>query len=72
MNVSGNSRRPAAHEAAAGMGWLRTIVHSVANWHGGKPPYQARSSLLNDHVRKDIGVSRADAWRQARKPSWQD
>ncbi|HWA48880.1 MAG TPA: DUF1127 domain-containing protein [Dongiaceae bacterium] len=30
--------------------------------------YQLR--MMSDHMRKDIGISRADAWREGRKPFW--
>ena len=27
---------------------------------------------LSDHMRKDIGISSADAWREARRPFWRE
>lgn len=27
--------------------------------------------MMSDHMCKDIGISRADAWREGRKPFWQ-
>ncbi len=34
---------------------------------------QRRALLsLNDHLLKDIGVSRAEAWLEGQKPFWQD
>lgn len=33
--------------------------------------HQRRTLLeLNDHLLKDIGVSRADAWAEGQKPFW--
>ena len=31
---------------------------------------RTRLAQLNDHLLKDIGLSRADAWREAAKPFW--
>ncbi len=34
---------------------------------------QRRALLgLNDHLLKDIGVSRAEAWMEGQKPFWRD
>jgi len=48
------------------------IIRAVAELFRGKDAPRSRPSLLSDHVRKDIGVSRADIWRQGRKPCWLD
>ena len=44
-------------------------VITVAGW---QIRSRQRTALrrLNDHMLKDIGVTRADAWREAAKPFW--
>jgi uncharacterized protein YjiS (DUF1127 family) len=47
----------------------RTLSARLAEWLDRR---QQRRALLqlNDQLLKDIGLSRADAWQEARKPFW--
>ena len=68
--------RPAAqpvsfpHKTHVGDILLR-LFESLAKWQ-----QRARSRrdlmALDDHLLKDIGLSRADAWQEADKPFWRD
>lgn len=33
---------------------------------------RAHLDRLGDHMLKDLGISRADAWREVRKPFWRE
>lgn len=57
--------RPVTCEPAQRPGLLAT----VQLWLERHRQRQALLSL-NDHMLKDIGVSRADAWQEAHKPFW--
>jgi uncharacterized protein YjiS (DUF1127 family) len=47
---------------------LTTVVEGWIERHR-----QRRALLeLSDHMLKDIGIGRADAWLEGRKPFWQD
>ncbi|MDO3722886.1 DUF1127 domain-containing protein [Marinobacter sp. chi1] len=47
------------------------MIRRVARWHMN---WRTRTQLarLPDHMLKDIGVSRADAEREAQKPFWKE
>lgn len=62
---------------------LPRLVPGAAPRSGGRAGFLAQAQLwlerraqrrtlltMNDHLLKDIGVSRADAWREASKPFW--
>lgn len=50
---------------------LTRLVGTIEGWIERRR--QRRALLqLNDHMLKDIGVSRADAWREGAKPFWRD
>lgn len=54
-----------------------TRATRVTRWLERLEVWQRRSSgrreltKLSDHMLKDIGISRADAWHEAKKPFWQ-
>jgi uncharacterized protein YjiS (DUF1127 family) len=45
--------------------WLRALGHMVERW-------QQRQTLieLDDHIVRDVGISREQAVREAQKPFW--
>lgn len=54
---------------AAGMAvWLLTVIDSFAQRAGSR----RELGRLTDGLLKDIGISRADVWRESRKPFWRD
>lgn len=71
-NRSGNTNCAAASRAAAsGLGRsFRSILNRLARW---RERYEQRTHLasMNERMLKDVGISRADAVREARKPFWQ-
>jgi uncharacterized protein YjiS (DUF1127 family) len=51
--------------------WTATAVGLLLCWH--ERARQRRALLrLDDRMLKDIGISRADAEREASRPFWQD
>jgi uncharacterized protein YjiS (DUF1127 family) len=51
-------------------GTFPTDSNTIASW--GERVRQRRALVsLPDHMLKDIGISRVDAWREAEKPFWQ-
>jgi uncharacterized protein YjiS (DUF1127 family) len=47
------------------------VLDKIGRWH--ERHRQRRALLgLSDDLLKDIGVSRADAWREAAKPFWRE
>lgn len=56
-------------------GWLvRTVLRSVSAIRKWNRRHNTRRALLemDDHMLKDIGISRADALREGRKAFWKD
>jgi uncharacterized protein YjiS (DUF1127 family) len=52
-------------------GLAARLYATLAAWHERRR--QRRALLgLGDDLLKDIGVSRADAWREGTKPFWRD
>lgn len=51
--------------------WFGRVAGRLWEWRR-RHQWRRRLATLNDHMRKDIGISRADAWREARKPFWQE
>ena len=49
--------------------WI-SIVDTIVSWRERACQRRALASLP-DHMLKDIGISRVDAWREAEKPFWQ-
>ncbi len=49
--------------------WVGRVLDHVLEW---RRRYRSRHQLkmMSDHMCKDIGISRADAWREGRKPFW--
>lgn len=48
---------------------IRPLIALVADW--GERRRQRRALLeLGDHLLKDIGIGRADAWAEGSKPFW--
>lgn len=48
---------------------IRPLIALVAEW--GERRRQRRALLeMGDHLLKDIGVGRADAWAEGNKPFW--
>lgn len=49
---------------------LHRLLHRLVLW---RQRVRQRRALgeLNDHLLKDIGLSRADVWQEARKPFWE-
>lgn len=48
---------------------IMPVVDGLWEW---RRRYRSRHQLkmMSDHMCKDIGISRADAWREGRKPFW--
>jgi uncharacterized protein YjiS (DUF1127 family) len=46
-------------------GWLATVKVAWRRWHS-----RNLLSQLDDSMLKDIGLTRADVWYEARKPFW--
>ena len=48
---------------------LCAVVDTLIEW---RRRYRSRRQLrmLSDHMCKDIGISRTDAWREGSKPFW--
>lgn len=54
---------------AASMKTFKDMIRILTEWH--QRIRQRRHLLeLDDRLLKDIGLSRADAWREWRKPFW--
>lgn len=51
--------------------WFGHLGDRLLEWRG-RHRWRRRLLTLSDHMRKDIGMSSADAWREARKPFWQE
>ena len=49
--------------------WI-SIIDTIVSWRERVRQRRALASLP-DHMLKDIGISRVDAWREAEKPFWQ-
>lgn len=51
------------------LAWASLAIDMLLEW---RRRYRSRYQLrmMSDHMCKDIGISRADAWREARKPFW--
>jgi uncharacterized protein YjiS (DUF1127 family) len=49
---------------------LRSILSRLAEWRE-RSEQRTHLASMNDRMLKDIGVSRSDAVREARKPFWQ-
>lgn len=49
--------------------WASRAVDRLWEW---RCRHRSRHQLkmMSDHMCKDIGISRADAWREGRKPFW--
>ena len=49
--------------------WIGRGIDHLCEW---RRRYRSRHQLkmMSDHMCKDIGISRADAWREGRKPFW--
>jgi uncharacterized protein YjiS (DUF1127 family) len=49
--------------------WISLAVDGLWEW---RRRHRSRHQLkvMSDHMCKDIGISRADAWREGRKPFW--
>ena len=51
--------------------WVRRAIERLLRW---RALARERRALLelDDHMLKDIGISRHDAWLEARRPFWDD
>jgi uncharacterized protein YjiS (DUF1127 family) len=49
--------------------WIGRVIDRVWEW---RRRHRSRHQLkmMGEHMCKDIGISRADAWREGRKPFW--
>jgi len=57
--------QPPAVRIPSPLGWLKTLKQKHDRWQ------QRRALLdLSDHMLKDIGITREEAKREARKPFW--
>jgi uncharacterized protein YjiS (DUF1127 family) len=64
------SAGPAARRASAGMLLrLSRVLDTLAEWQE-RSRQRRHLMALNDHLLKDIGLSRADVVRESRKPFW--
>lgn len=62
--------RPIASTQSDALGWPTVIVATVETWLERRR--QRRALLeLSDHVLKDIGIGRSEAFQEGRKPFWQ-
>ncbi|MFO1036635.1 MAG: DUF1127 domain-containing protein [Geminicoccaceae bacterium] len=53
------------------IGRMASVVAVQASaWHERRRQRRALLSL-DDHMLKDLGLTRADAWREGRKPFWE-
>jgi uncharacterized protein YjiS (DUF1127 family) len=52
------------------LGWLTMVVEVVETWLQRRRQRKALLEL-SDHVLKDIGISRNQAFQEGRKPFWQ-
>jgi hypothetical protein len=54
--------------------WLRWLGYGIARALGlamaDRVGQRRRLAELDDHMLRDIGVTRADAWAEAEKPFW--
>jgi uncharacterized protein YjiS (DUF1127 family) len=48
---------------------LRGFLHTVSVWHT-RARQRHVLAVLDDHILRDIGLTRVDADREARKPFW--
>jgi uncharacterized protein YjiS (DUF1127 family) len=48
---------------------LSTILSVVLEWHE-RSRSRRMLETLDDHQLRDVGLSRADVWRESRKPFW--
>jgi len=72
MNVSGLDVLGFAERAGV---WLAGIfIGSIRTLRKWNHRYQTRKLLLDldDHILKDIGISRADAFQEGKKAFWKD
>lgn len=59
-----------ASKQVGALGWLTMMVETVETWLQRRR--QRRALLeLSDHVLKDIGIGRNQAFQEGRKPFWQ-
>ncbi len=49
--------------------WLRALLQGVARWYGRARERRALAHL-DERMLRDIGISAADARREAAKPFW--
>lgn len=68
-----NQSSAASTVAALAWEWLRLAVTAASDlvlvWHQ-RSVERHRLSELNDHMLKDIGISRAEVEAECRKPFW--
>ena len=50
-------------------GRLAAVVEQVLAWHD-RARQRRRLAELSDHMLRDIGLTRADAWAEVDKPFW--
>ncbi len=66
---------PAPPKAAAGIsftalaGSIRRLLDALGEWHA-RAAQRRRLLALDDRMLSDIGISRADAWKEGSKPFW--
>ena len=49
--------------------WIVPVVDGLWEWRRRRRS-RHQLNMMSEHMCKDIGISRADAWREARKPFW--
>jgi uncharacterized protein YjiS (DUF1127 family) len=52
-----------------GRRWIRHAVETVLTWHE-RARERHQLMQLSDHMLRDIGISRAEAFGEAEKPFW--
>ncbi len=53
----------------AGRNALRSLLHTVSTWRA-RARQRHALSMLDDHMLRDIGLTRADVYRETMKPFW--
>jgi uncharacterized protein YjiS (DUF1127 family) len=50
---------------------VRRVLHNLSLWHA-RARARHNLAMLNDHILKDIGLTRVDVEREVRKSFWRE